>query len=77
MCITFDGGKTRLNFAEAALLIQGSTCIYSKKVKSVCVCGGGGSEVTGVSECVFLFQVELLHRLVYQTLEYISEKNRK
>lgn len=37
MCITFDGGKTRLNFAEAALLIQGSTCIYSKKV-CVCVC---------------------------------------
>jgi len=35
MCITFDGGKTQLNFAEAALLIQGSTCIYSKKV---CVC---------------------------------------
>ncbi|CAJ1054431.1 condensin-2 complex subunit H2 [Xyrichtys novacula] len=33
MCITFDGGKTRLNFAEAALLIQGSTCIYSKKVE--------------------------------------------
>ena len=32
MCITFDGGKTTLNFAEAALLIQGSTCIYSKKV---------------------------------------------
>lgn len=32
MCITFDGGNTRLNFAEAALLIQGSTCIYSKKV---------------------------------------------
>eukprot|EP00064_Thunnus_orientalis_P024743 superscaffoldBa00011100_g25051 len=31
MCITFDGGKTRLNFAEAALLIQGSACIYSKK----------------------------------------------
>uniref|UniRef100_H3CKS1 Condensin-2 complex subunit H2 n=1 Tax=Tetraodon nigroviridis TaxID=99883 RepID=H3CKS1_TETNG len=52
MCITFDGGKTRLNFAEAALLIQGSTCIYSKKV-------------------------ELLHGLVYQTLEYISEKNRR
>ncbi|XP_029681372.1 condensin-2 complex subunit H2 isoform X2 [Takifugu rubripes] len=52
MCITFDGGKTGLNFAEAALLIQGSTSIYSKKV-------------------------ELLHSLVYQTLEYISEKNRK
>lgn len=32
MCITFDGGNTRLNFAEAALLIQGSACIYSKKV---------------------------------------------
>ncbi|CAB1345844.1 unnamed protein product [Coregonus sp. 'balchen'] len=31
MCISFDGGKTTLNFAEAALLIQGSACIYSKK----------------------------------------------
>lgn len=51
MCITFDG-ETRLNFAEAALLIQGSACIYSKKV-------------------------ELLHSLVYQTLENINEKNKK
>lgn len=32
MCITFDDGNTRLNFAEAALLIQGSAGIYSKKV---------------------------------------------
>ncbi|KAJ5067122.1 condensin-2 complex subunit h2 [Anaeramoeba ignava] len=30
---TFDGGKTHLNFAEAALLIQGSACVYSKKVE--------------------------------------------
>ena len=30
--ISFDGGKTSMNFAEAALLIQGSACIYSKKV---------------------------------------------
>ncbi|XP_047245859.1 condensin-2 complex subunit H2 isoform X2 [Girardinichthys multiradiatus] len=52
MCITLDGGKTRLNFAEAALLIQGSTCIYSKKV-------------------------ELLHTLVYQTLQYINNKSKK
>lgn len=52
MCITFDEGKTRLNFAEAALIIQGSTCIYSKKV-------------------------ELLHSLVYQTLEYINDKNKR
>ncbi|XP_062238287.1 condensin-2 complex subunit H2 [Platichthys flesus] len=52
MCITFDGGKFRLNFAEAALLIQGSACIYSKKV-------------------------ELLHSLVYQTLEYINDRNKK
>ncbi|XP_072234101.1 condensin-2 complex subunit H2 [Leuresthes tenuis] len=52
MCITFDGGKTQLNFAEAALLIQGSTCIYSKKV-------------------------ELLHSLVYQTLEYINDRNKR
>lgn len=31
--ISFDEGKTTMNFAEAALLIQGSTCIYSKKVE--------------------------------------------
>ena len=30
--ISFDGGATSLNFAEAALLIQGSACIYSRKV---------------------------------------------
>lgn len=33
MTISFDGGKTMMNFAEAALLIQGSTCIYGRKVK--------------------------------------------
>ncbi|XP_054845301.1 condensin-2 complex subunit H2 isoform X2 [Eublepharis macularius] len=31
--ISFDGGKTTMNFSEAALLIQGSACIYSKKVE--------------------------------------------
>lgn len=31
--ISFDGGSTTMNFAEAALLIQGSVCIYSKKVE--------------------------------------------
>lgn len=35
MTISFDGGKTMMNFAEAALLIQGSTCIYGRKV-NVC-----------------------------------------
>jgi len=31
--ISFDGGATTMNFTEAALLIQGSACIYSKKVE--------------------------------------------
>lgn len=31
--ISFDGGETTLNFSEAALLIQGSTCVYSRKVE--------------------------------------------
>ncbi|XP_074659993.1 condensin-2 complex subunit H2-like [Tubulanus polymorphus] len=31
--ISFDGGKTTVNFAEAAMLIQGSACVYSKKVE--------------------------------------------
>mmetsp|Transcript_27660 Transcript_27660/g.68068 ORF Transcript_27660/g.68068 Transcript_27660/m.68068 type:complete len:790 (-) Transcript_27660:132-2501(-) len=30
---TFDGGHTNINFAEAALLIQSSACIYGKKVE--------------------------------------------
>ena len=30
--ISFEDGNT-LNFAEAALLIQGSACVYSKKVE--------------------------------------------
>lgn len=32
ICISFDKGKTTMNFIEAALLIQGSACVYSKKV---------------------------------------------
>jgi len=31
--VSLDGGRSQLNFAEAALLIQGSTAIYSKKVE--------------------------------------------
>jgi hypothetical protein len=31
--ISLDGGQSNLNFAEAALLIQGSTAVYSKKVE--------------------------------------------
>ena len=31
--ISFDGGKTSLNFAQAALVIQGSAIIYSRKVE--------------------------------------------
>ncbi|NXO62451.1 CNDH2 protein, partial [Phainopepla nitens] len=33
ICISFDNGKTTMNFMEAALLIQGSACVYSKKVE--------------------------------------------
>jgi hypothetical protein len=29
-----EGATDSLNFAEAALLIQGSTCVYSKKVST-------------------------------------------
>ncbi|XP_061663479.1 condensin-2 complex subunit H2 isoform X2 [Syngnathoides biaculeatus] len=52
MRLTFDEGNIKLNFAEAALLIQGSACIYSKKV-------------------------EMLHNLVYNTLDYIRDRNKK
>ena len=33
--ISLDGGKSSCNFAEAALLIQGSTSLYAKKVNSL------------------------------------------
>ncbi|XP_068257776.1 condensin-2 complex subunit H2 [Nyctibius grandis] len=51
ICISFDNGRTTMNFIEAALLIQGSACIYSRKV-------------------------EYLYLLVYQTLDFISNKKR-
>lgn len=37
--VTFDGGITTMNFAEAAMLIQGSVCVFGKKVwiKTVCL----------------------------------------
>eukprot|EP00105_Crassostrea_gigas_P006644 XP_011420661.1 PREDICTED: condensin-2 complex subunit H2 [Crassostrea gigas] len=31
--VTFDGGITTMNFAEAAMLIQGSVCVFGKKVE--------------------------------------------
>ncbi|KAM6303012.1 condensin-2 complex subunit H2 isoform 2-T4 [Podargus strigoides] len=49
--ISFDNGKTSMDFIEAALLIQGSACIYSRKV-------------------------EHLYLLVYQTLDFLSNKKR-
>ncbi|NWR60678.1 CNDH2 protein, partial [Bucorvus abyssinicus] len=52
ICISFDNGKTTMNFVEAALLIQGSACIYSRKV-------------------------EYLYSLVYQALDFISNKKRE
>lgn len=52
ICISFDEGKTTMNFIEAALLIQGSACVYSKKVGTAwlrvswtevhCPAGAGG-----------------------------------
>ena len=30
--VSVDGGQSLVNFAEAALLIQGSACVYSRKV---------------------------------------------
>lgn len=31
--ISFDGGVTTMNFAQAAMLVQSSACVYSKKVE--------------------------------------------
>ncbi|KAH3891051.1 hypothetical protein DPMN_015142 [Dreissena polymorpha] len=31
--ISFDGGQTTMNFAQAAMLVQSSACVYSKKVE--------------------------------------------
>lgn len=57
--ISFDGGSTKMNFAEAALLIQGSTCVYSKKVLYMCLCvcvcvhwWGASQSCSGILECI-------------------------
>ena len=34
LCISLDEGKPTVNILEAAPLIQGSACVYSKKVGS-------------------------------------------
>lgn len=47
ICISFDEGKTTMNFIEAALLIQGSACVYSKKVGSAWLLVLGLSVVWG------------------------------
>ncbi|NXS55005.1 CNDH2 protein, partial [Brachypteracias leptosomus] len=52
ICISFDNGRTTMNFIEAALVIQGSACVYSRKV-------------------------EYLYSLVYQALDFISNKKRE
>merc|ERR550519_634343 len=31
--ITFDGGQTSVNFAQAALILQGTASVYSKKIE--------------------------------------------
>lgn len=62
ICISFDKGKTTMNFIEAALLIQGSACVYSKKVgppgcgldavsagAKVCRLAGAGGRLSPVS----------------------------
>ncbi|XP_078481231.1 uncharacterized protein LOC100181031 isoform X2 [Ciona intestinalis] len=33
MTFSFDGGKTTLNFAEASLMIQGTACVWGRKVE--------------------------------------------
>ena len=33
LTITFDDGKTSVDFAKAALMLQGTTAVYSKKVE--------------------------------------------
>lgn len=45
----FEGSGETFSFAEAALLIQGTACVYAKKV-------------------------EMLYKLVYQTLDLLARK---
>lgn len=56
-----------MNFAEAALLIQGSTCVYSKKV-------GMPHTRLFIMLLTYCVKVEYLYGLVYQTLDLIASK---
>ena len=33
LTITFDGGQSSINFAQAALVLQGTVSVYSKKIE--------------------------------------------
>ena len=61
-----------MNFAEAALLIQGSACIYSRKVASTCSAFGSLKQIAIL--CVLHWKVEYLYSLVYQALELMASK---
>ncbi|XP_010178273.1 PREDICTED: condensin-2 complex subunit H2, partial [Mesitornis unicolor] len=66
VCVSFDNGKTTMNFIEAALVIQGSACVYSRKQWELLQEHRAEDERQA--------KVEYLYALVYQTLDLISNK---
>ena len=66
----FEGSKETFSFAEAAMLIQGSACIYSKKVGLNFLLFDRYKRVILEAHT----QVEYLYSLVYETLDLIASK---
>ena len=66
----FEGSKETFSFAEAAMLIQGSACIYSKKVGLHFLLFDRYKRVIFEAHT----QVEYLYSLVYETLDLIASK---
>ncbi|KAF7254616.1 Condensin-2 complex subunit H2 [Varanus komodoensis] len=69
ICISFDGGKTTMNFIEAALLIQGSACVYSKKVRRGYRWLGLAEESLGHEEQFSSGRLEALQLLLFSHRE--------
>ena len=79
--VSFDGGQTSLNFAEAALVIQvrrtprvtppwsRARAWLTRARASVCHTQG--------SACVYSKKVEYLYTLIYQTLDHLAQQHKR
>ena len=77
--VSFDGGETNLNFAEAALVIQVRawslrSALFHPSLPHV---ASTLVRVPQGSACVYSKKVEYLYSLIYQTLDHLAQQHKR